>query len=115
MSSLKDLQSKIIKFRDERNWRQFHKPKDLALSLVLEAAEVLEHFQWKDEEEVCDYIKDHKEDIGDEMGDVLAYLFQLADSLDIDLEQAFLLKLEKSAKKYPVEKAKGKHTKYTEL
>lgn len=115
MASLKDLEQQIIQFRDERNWRQFHKPKDLALSLILEAAEVLEHFQWKSEEEVAEYVKTDKEGIADEMGDVLAYLLQLADALDIDLESAFVEKMKKNAKKYPVERAKGNHTKYTQL
>lgn len=101
-------------FRDERDWRQFHKPKDLALSLTLEAAEVLEHFQWKDGEKLKAYLeKDGAREIGKELADVLVYAFFLAEDLGIDLEQAVLAKLEENARKYPVDKAKGRSEKYT--
>ncbi|MFH1694709.1 MAG: nucleotide pyrophosphohydrolase [Patescibacteria group bacterium] len=116
MSEIKELTEKVKRFRDERDWEQFHNHKDLALSLVLEAAEVLEHFQWKaDLEEIEKYGKDGKEEIADELADVAAYLFELADSLDIDLGEALENKLKKSAEKYPVDKAKGNKTKYTKL
>jgi NTP pyrophosphatase (non-canonical NTP hydrolase) len=110
------LLEQLKKFRDERDWKQFHNPKDLALSMVLEAAEVLEHFQWKSAQEVERYGREHRDEIADEIADTLKYLLQLADSLGIeDIIDAALKKLEKDAKKYPVEKARGKHTKYTEL
>jgi len=115
MSEIKKLTEKINQFNAERDWDQFHAPKDLALSLVLEAAEVLEHFQWKTNEEFAVYLKTHKEDIADELGDVMNYLLQLADAMDIDIMDASRKKMEKNAKKYPVEKAKGSAKKYTEL
>ena len=102
------------RFRDERDWRQFHKPKDLALSLTLEAAEVLEHFQWKDGEKLKAYLEGGGSSaIGKELADVMVYLLFLACDLGIDLEQAVLDKLVENAKKYPVELARGKSEKYT--
>lgn len=115
MSEIKKITGKIKKFRDERDWKQFHNHKDLALSLVLEAAEVLEHFQWKSPEEVDRYAKEAKADIADELADVAMYLFELADNLGINLPGAIDGKMLKNAKKYPVEKARGKHTKYSKL
>jgi NTP pyrophosphatase (non-canonical NTP hydrolase) len=105
---IKELQKLIASFRDERDWRQFHTPKNLAVSISIEAAELLEHFQWSDK---CK----NKKEIAYEMADVLAYLLLLADECDIDLEKAFLEKMKINEKKYPIEKSKGKSTKYTEL
>lgn len=115
MSEIKTLTEKIKKFRDERDWMQFHNHKDLALSLVLEAAEVLEHFQWKKSKEVEAHGRVCKDEIADELADVAMYLFELADNLGIDLSKAINVKLAKNAQKYPIEKAKGKHTKYNRL
>lgn len=115
MSDIQELIEKIKKFRDERNWMQFHNHKDMAISLVLEAAEVLEHFQWKSLEEIEKYVKQNKEDMSEELADVAIYLFELADNVGIDLKKAVEEKLEKNAKKYPVEKSKGNAKKYTEL
>lgn len=115
MSELKELTQKIINFRDERDWKQFHKPKDLAVSLTLEASEVLEHFQWKGDAEIEEYIKKHKDDIADELADVFNYLLIISHDLGIDLLTASARKIIKNEIKYPVEKAKGKHTKYDKL
>lgn len=115
VSDIKEITEKIRKFRDERDWMQFHNHKDMALSLVLEASEVLEHFQWKNGKEIDDYVLKNKEAIADELADVASYLFELADNLGIDLTDAIELKQKKNAEKYPVEKSKGKHTKYTKL
>ena len=115
MSDIQYLTSLIVKFRDERDWKQFHNPKDEAISLALEAAEVLEHFQWKSKEEIEKYIQDNREDIGDELADVLYWVLLMCNDLDINLVQAFEKKLEKSRQKYPIEKARGKHTKYNKL
>jgi dCTP diphosphatase len=110
------LVDELKKFRDERDWKQFHNHKDLAVSMVLEAAEVLEHFQWKSSEEGEKHAEDNKGKIAEELADVLKYLLQLADNIGVeDIIDVALQKLEKDGKKYPVEKAKGKHTKYTEL
>jgi NTP pyrophosphatase (non-canonical NTP hydrolase) len=115
MTEIKALTEKIKKFRDERDWMQFHNHKDVALSLVLEAAEVLEHFQWKKPGEVEAHGKACKDEIADELADVAMYLFELADNLGIDLSKAIDVKLAKNAQKYPIAKAKGKHTKYDKL
>jgi len=107
-----ELIKEIIKFRDERNWEQFHTPKDLAISISLEANELLENFQWKTSEEA---VVEKKNDIKDELADVMIYSFLLADKLGIDPKEAILQKLKKNAEKYPVEKAYGLNKKYTEL
>ena len=112
---IKQITEKIKKFRDERDWAQFHNHKDVALSLVLEATEVLEHFQWKRPEEVDKYAVTHKAEIADELADVAIYLLELADNLGVDLSQAIDTKMKKNALKYPVEKAKGTHAKYNQL
>jgi len=113
--TLKDWQQMIIEFRDKRNWKQFHNPKDLALSLNLEAAEVLEHFQWKNNEEVEEYLKKNRNALGDEIIDVIYYCLLLAHEIDIDINKAFIKKMKVNAKKYPIKKSKGKNTKYTKL
>ncbi len=114
MSDLQQLTQAIIQFRDERDWKQFHKPKDVVISLMLEAAEVAELFQWKTDEEMAAMKSGEKqEDLADELSDVLAYLLQIAHDFDIDMKEAFLRKMEKSAKKYPVENGEDK-TKHTE-
>ena len=116
MTDLSILVEELKKFRDERDWQQFHNHKDMALSMVLESAEVLEHFQWKSPDEVNTYGQEKKDDIAEEIADVLKYLVQLADNLGIeDIVQVALAKLKRDALKYPVEKAKGVHTKYTKL
>ncbi len=115
MSDLGELQDLVVRFRDERDWKQFHNPKDIALSLVLESAEVLEQFQWKNEAEIKQYLEDNKDRVADEVADVLYWILLIANDLDINLGKAFEKKLSDNAKKYPVSKAKGKHTKYTEL
>jgi dCTP diphosphatase len=112
---VKDIVNKIKKFRDERDWMKFHDPKNLAVSIVIEAAELLEQFQWKDKKAVEQHIRDNREEVADELADVAIYLVELADNLGIDLIQAMNIKLEKNARKYPVEKAKGVATKYDKL
>jgi NTP pyrophosphatase (non-canonical NTP hydrolase) len=115
MSTLDDLTKRILAFRDARDWKQFHNPKDLSLSLVLEAAEVMEHFQWKNEKEMLEHLKTNKEEIGDEIADTLYWLLLMGQDFDIDILEALDRKLKKIEAKYPVEKAKGKHTKYNKL
>ena len=114
MSDIKTLTEKIIQHRDKRDWKQFHNPKDLAISLSLEASEVLEHFQWKNNEEMEEHLRKHKEEIGDELADVLYWVLLMANDFGINIKKAFDNKMEKNEKKYPVEKAKGKHNKYTD-
>ncbi len=114
MDSLKRLTNKIIKFRDLRDWKQFHNPKDIAISLSLEAAEVLEHFQWKSKEEIKKYIVKNKKHIGKELADVLHWVLLFSHDLKIDIGQALERKIKINDKNYPVEKSKGSHKKYTE-
>jgi dCTP diphosphatase len=113
--SLKNLQKAIRKFCDDRDWDQFHNPKDLSISLALEAAEVMEHFQWKNTEEMESHVKKNKKEVGDELADVFYWVLLLANKLDIDLVSAFKEKMLKNAEKYPIEKSKGSHKKYTDL
>jgi len=113
--TLNDLTTAALKFRDEREWKQFHNFKDLAVTLSLEAAEVLEHCQWKNGRELEQHLKDQREHVSDELADVLHVLLLLAEHLDLDLADAFDKKLHKTAKKYPVHKARGTSKKYTDL
>ncbi len=99
----------------ERDWKQFHNPKDLAIALSIESAELLEHFLWKKEDEVEQRTRSHAGEIRDEVADVGIYLFELADVLGVDLFEAMSDKLDKNAKKYPVDKARGSNKKYSEL
>ena len=115
MDQLQELIAAIIKFRDERDWGQYNNPKDNAMSLVLEAAEVMEHFQWKSKEEINDYILSHKDNIAEELSDVLYWVLLMSHDLKIDILDAAQKKLTKNIEKYPVEKAKGKHDKYNQL
>ena len=115
MDSIAELTNQINTFRDERDWKQFHNPKDMALSISIEAAELLEHFQWKNAAECEEHVQTNRELVADEMADVAIYLFELADLLEMDLGQEMLRKLKKNAVKYPVEKAKGTNKKYNEL
>ena len=115
MSEVKEITEKIKKFRDERDWMQFHDPKNMAVSIILEASELLEHFQWKTTDEVEKYARQNRLEIKDEIADIALYLFELADNLGIGLIDAMDQKLKKNEMKYPVEKAKGKHTKYNKL
>ncbi len=103
---------KINKFRDDRDWRQFHNEKDLAISISLEAAELLELFQWKYPEEVRET---SIERIKEELADVLIYSHMLASNLDLDIDEIIEAKLEKNNIKYPVDKSRGNKEKYTEL
>jgi NTP pyrophosphatase (non-canonical NTP hydrolase) len=103
---------KINKFRDDRDWRQFHNEKDLAISISLEAAELLELFQWKSPEEVRET---SIERIKEELADVLIYSHMLASNLDLDIDEIIAAKLEKNNSKYPVDKSRGNKEKYTEL
>lgn len=96
---MEDLIKKIIEFRDAREWKQFHDPKDLAISITLEATELLELFQWKNSEKV---VRNNAEEIKDELADVLIYAFTLAHDLGIDIESAIANKMIKNALKYPI-------------
>lgn len=115
MSEIKDLVNQIIKFRDERDWKRFHAPKDSAIALLSEATEVLEHFKWKNKKEVKEHVRRHKKEIGDELCDVLFWVLLMAHDFKIDIKNAFFEKMIENRKKYPIEKPKGRYTKYTDL
>jgi NTP pyrophosphatase (non-canonical NTP hydrolase) len=115
MTDLADLQSRIIAFRDEREWEQFHNPKDLAISLLLEASEFLEHFQWRSPEEMKKHLATRQNEVNEELVDVLYWVLLIAHDLKIDIPKEFDRKMKQNEAKYPVEKAKNRHTKYTEL
>ncbi len=114
MDSIQELTQKIVAFRDARDWKQFHNPKDVAISLVLEATEVLEHFQWKSADDIAAHLRAHTDDVGDELADTLYWVLLMAHDLGIDLGAAFARKMGENEGKYPVEKARGKFGKYTE-
>ena len=103
---------RALKFRDDRDWRQFHTPKDLAISLNLEAAELLELFQWSGTDLEC---RDKLGRIREELADVLSYCVLMADVCGLDLDEILNAKVDQNAAKYPVEKARGSAAKYTEL
>ena len=109
MSEIKNINEALIKFRNERDWEQFHNPKDLSIALSIEANELLEQFLWKNADEA------NIEKIKEELADVFAYSLLLADKLDIDVEEIVLNKIKLNSEKYPIEKSKGTHKKYNEL
>lgn len=115
MTTISELTEKIRAFVKERDWEQFHNPKDMAVSLVLEAGEVLEHFQWRNNIEVEEYLKTNKKAVGEELADVLYWVLLMCNNLEIDIKEELEKKMKKNEKKYPIEKAKGNHRKYTEL
>ena len=116
-TNISQLKEKIKKFCEARDWDQFHNPKDLAIGIITEAAELLEHFRWKSEKEVKEMFEnpEKREHIEDETADVLYFILRLAQKYDIDLTSALNKKLNKNEKKYPIEKAKGSNKKYTEF
>lgn len=108
MDSLKELSNAIATFNAERDWDQFHSPENLAKSISIEANELLECFQWSSDNYSMEEVKS-------ELADVVTYCIQMATKLDLDIKDIVLSKLEVTAKKYPVDKAKGVSTKYTKL
>ena len=101
-----EIFDEIMKFQKERDWKKFHTPENLAKSISIEAAELLEHFQWGEEYDI--------DEVSEELADVLIYCFYMADALDLDIKEIIFDKMEKNAVKYPVEKSRGNATKYTE-
>ena len=114
IKQFEDLQARIRRFADERDWDQFHTPKNLAMALIVEAAELVEHFQWLTSEESQSLPADKKAEVEAELADILIYLVRIADKLDMDLYRAALEKLQQNAEKYPAEKVRGKSRKYNE-
>lgn len=115
MERLDNLKLQLQKFADERDWDQFHNPKNLAMALIAEAGELVEHFQWLSPEQAAKLSAQTKSEVALEIADVLLYLLRLADKLDIDVVDAAEKKMALNAEKYPIEKSKSKATKYTKL
>ncbi len=109
MNDIKQITEELIKFRNERDWEQFHNPKDLALAINIESSELLEEFLWKKAEEA------KVEKVREELADVFAFAFLLANKYDFDVKQIVLDKIKSNGEKYPIDKAKGTAKKYTEL
>lgn len=108
-----EMTKRVGKFVKDRDWEQFHNPKDLAISLTLESTELMEHFQWRDSQEMKQYIQVNKEGVSEELADVLYWVLLMSHYFNIDLEQVFNDKMDQNERKYPKDKAYGKHDKYT--
>lgn len=111
---LRVMSDLLVQFRDERDWKQFHNPKDQALSLVLEAAELMELVQWKNGDELDRHLTEKREALSDELADVLGWCLLIAADRGIDLAEAFHRKLAKNHAKYPADQVRGSAKKYTE-
>ena len=112
MNALEKIRSEILEFRDERDWKQFHNPKDLAISISIEAAELLEVFQWSGADLAFEGRQDR---IAEELADVMIYCFLMADAAGLDVKDIIEEKLRRNGRKYPVEKSRGSSAKYTEF
>lgn len=111
--SLRELRTRIDRFVEERDWAQFHSPKNLAMAMIVEAAELVEHFQWDTLEESRELSEQKREQVGQELADTFVYLLRIAEVTGIDLIEAANRKIDLNAKKYPVDQAKGSNAKYT--
>ena len=114
LATLDELRSALRQFAAERDWNQFHSPKNLAMALTVETAELLEHFQWLNEGTAAELPLEKQAQVREELADVFLYLVRLADKLEVDLMQAAREKLEVNARKYPAEQVRGSSKKYTE-
>lgn len=113
LSDLQLLRDKLRAFAEARDWDQFHSPKNLSMALMVETAELMEHFQWLTEAQSAELLPDGLHAVGEELADILLYLVRLSDKLGINLREAALLKLEKNALKYPAEQVRGSAKKYS--
>ena len=114
MNELEALRIRISEFAEERDWNQFHSPKNLSMALIVEAGELVEHFQWMKQEDSFRLSEDKHTAVEEELADILVYLIRIADQLDINLITAARKKINSNAAKYPVDKVKGSSKKYTE-
>ena len=117
-TNIQKLKDALIKFRDARDWAKFHDPKNLAEAISIEAGELQEHFLWKDKKDVIKKLKEDKDfrtEVGEELADVIIFCINFANSANMDIASLVLDKIDKSNKKYPVEKAKGNATKYNKF
>lgn len=111
---LDELRDRLREFVRERDWEQFHSPKNLAMAMIVEAAELVEHFQWLTEDESSDISPEKREEVAHEIADTFIYLLRMADVLNIDLIDAAQAKMNLNAQKYPADKVRGSNAKYTE-
>ena len=114
-TTVETLTAEIRAFRDARDWRQFHSPKELAVAITAESGELLQHFVWQSSEQSEQRACDRRDAIADEIADVAILLLELADNLELDLAQVIRAKLARNEQRYPVDKARGSNRKYNEL
>ena len=115
MDSITKITEKIRTFRDDRDWMQFHNPKEIAAAIAIESAELQEIFLWKGYPESETAAREKQEAVADEIADIAVYLFELADNLGLQLGEVILEKMQKNAAKYPIDKSRGSNLKYNEL
>lgn len=113
--TIEAITARICAFRDARDWQQFHNPKDMAVAIAAEAGELMQHFVWKQPEQIPQVVQDKRAELTDEIADVAILLFELAHNLDIPLAEAMQAKLDRNEKRYPADKARGNNLKYNEL
>ncbi|MBI2559114.1 nucleotide pyrophosphohydrolase [Candidatus Woesearchaeota archaeon] len=114
-TTIDNLKNKVKKFCEDRDWDNFHNPKDLAIGIITESSELLEHFRFKSNEESESIIRTNKDGISEELSDIFYFVLRLAQKYDIDLSEELDKKLKKNTEKYPIEKSKGSNKKYGEL
>lgn len=117
-TTLRQLRILLKDFRDRRDWKQFHDPKNLAEAISIETSELMEHFLWKDRDKVIQELKKNgglREKVGEELADIFAFAIHFANAVDLDITSIIQDKIQKTERKYPIEKAKGKYTKYNKL
>lgn len=114
-TTIQELKDVVKKFVADRDWKEYHTPKNLSMSIAIEAAELMEKFQFVESEESFEIVKKHKEEVAHELVDVLGYILNFANACDIDVSSYFVEKIKLNEKKYPVEVAKGSYGKYTKL
>lgn len=114
MIEIEKLQKRLSEFADRRDWQQFHSPKNLSMALIVEAGELVEHFQWLTQDESFNLADEKLEAVGEELADIFVYLVRMADQLDIDLSAAVERKIGINEQKYPADKVRGSARKYTE-
>jgi NTP pyrophosphatase (non-canonical NTP hydrolase) len=115
ITNIKQLKEMVKVFCEERDWDQYHNAKDLAIGIITESSELLEHFRFKSDKEVEEVIKQKKGEVSEELADILFFILRLAQRYNIDVSSEFQKKMEKNTKKYPIEKAKGSNKKYSEF
>lgn len=114
-TTIAELRQKVQNFVDERDWNKYHNPKDVAISIAIEAAELMEHFQWINENELDEIVKERSVELQDELADILIYCLSFANVVGIDISHAVTEKIQKNESKYPTEEVKGNYKKYTEI